>query len=209
MEYALPRFAQPAGVDVEGRVYVPALTTRFVYEHNWAKFMLAGLVRPSRFQFTGGTNSSQTLTAYGGNFSALFSLNSQNRIKFAAVGGTGMSSFLADYNWSELDAVYNSATGEFENLPVYGFFLAYERDWNKVLSSTFTYSITGIDNKDFQDPLAFKDGNKSLISLFYTPATRVFDGLTFGAEVEYGQRTNRDNSTNDATRVSFLFFYDF
>ena len=113
-------------------------------------------------------------------------------------------------NWAKNDVMYNPTTSEVENLPVYAGFVAYEHDWKKRFSSTFTYSIIGAVNKSFQEALAFENGYKGLVSLFYVADSHWFiSGLTIGAEIEYAQRTNKDNSINSATRGSLLGYYNF
>jgi hypothetical protein len=105
------------------------------------------------------------------------------------------------------DVAFNPATGKYENLPVYVAFLAYEHDWNKAWSSTFTSSIIGQNTKGFQHPSTFQNGSKTLLSLFYKPL--YIRGLIFGAEIEHAHRSNKDSPRNDATRASILAIYNY
>jgi hypothetical protein len=46
------------------------------------------------------------------------------------------------------------------------------------------------------------------VNLFYRP-TGAWDGLTVAGEVEYATRENLGTPSNDATRASLFFMYDF
>jgi hypothetical protein len=136
-------------------------------------------------------------------------LNKHNRIKFSVNANSGTGSGLADWAFTNIDLIYNPETGEFENTDIVGGFLAYEHNWSKTLASTIGIGYLDVDNKDFEGGLAFSSGYKPLINLFYRPLHEPLKGLVVGAEIEYAQRTNFDNSGSNTTRASILVYYDF
>jgi hypothetical protein len=169
---------------------------------------IAAILRPNRVQFPDDENRVQRLLGYGGVFGINYLLSDRNRLKFSISAGTGMGSYMADYAWTDIDVAYNPSSMDFENVGVYGGFLALEHDWTKELSSTIGGSYLGAEEKDFFQDLQYIGGYKALINLFYKP---VFfsNQLVLGGEVEYGERTNMDESQNNTTRMSALLIYNF
>jgi hypothetical protein len=210
LEYAIPKFTAPDSLKVKGRSLIPIIAGRLSRQFDKVKLMVAALIRPSRFQFTEGRTRAQTVYGYGATFAALSELNDRNRGMVGAVAGTGIATIIADYRFSNNDALYNPLTGDFEKIRVYAGYVALEHDWNDVLSSSITYSIVGAKNMEFQDSLALDDGYKGLLNLFYKPVKVSFlRGLVFGGEIEYAHRTNKNRSNNSATRAGLLIYYNF
>jgi hypothetical protein len=62
--------------------------------------------------------------------------------------------------------------------------------------------------KNFQDDLSLNEGYGSSVNLIWRPKGR-FEGVTIGAEFEHANRTNNDNSSNNANRFTMATWYDF
>ena len=209
LEYSPPKLIKPDSLEAEGRVVIPKLAGRLTFENEMATLLLAGEVRPNRVQFTGESKEAQTLTGYGGVFAGKISFDKSNRLKFSANANLGTAGGMADFAFTNIDLIYDPATGEFENTEVYGGYLAYEHNWSKTLSSTIGIGYIDVRNKSFEPDLAFSRGYKPVVNLFFRPTKRSLKGLTVAAEVEYAHRTNVDNSKSRTTRVELLMYYDF
>ena len=119
---------------------------------------------------------------------------------------SGLGSFNADLNTD--DMVYNPATGSFDNLDTTSGGIAVEHYWTPTLSTSVTGGFIDTDLKDFQDDLEFKKGYRTQVNLIWRPKGRR-DGLLMGVEFEHASRTNNDNSSSNANRVSLATWYDF
>jgi hypothetical protein len=169
---------------------------------------VAGILRPNRVQYPDDDNSVEQLLGYGGVLGISYRLNDRNRFTCSLSGGTGMGTYMADFAWSDIDVAYNPSSMQAENVVVYGGFAALEHHWSDQFSSTIGGSYLGSEEKDFFQDLRYIDGYKALANLFYKP--QPFDEhLVCGCELEYVERTNMDESQNDATRMSLLLYYNF
>ena len=169
---------------------------------------VAGILRPNHLQFPDDDNRVQQLLGYGGLLGFKYRLTDRNRLKLTVSGGTGMGTYMADFAWSDIDVAYNPSSLEFENVGVYGAFVALEHDWTKELSSTLGGSYLAAERKEFFPPLQYVDGYKALVNLFYKRPL-LNSQAVFGFEVERAQRTNMNGTRNGTTRASVLLYYDF
>lgn len=209
LEYQTPSLVKPDSVEAEGRVVIPALAGRMTLENKRSTMLVAGLVRPNRVQFTGDTKKEQTVVGYAGVLAGKFDLGADNTFMISLNGNVGSASAIADWGYTDIDLIYNPATGEFESTEVLGGYLAFEHRWSRTLTSTIGVGALDVRSKDFEEGLAFSGGTKPLVNLFYRPAQAPWKGLVAGLEIEFGRRINKDQSTNETTRMSILVYYDF
>jgi hypothetical protein len=208
VEYQLASLIKPDSLEAMSRVYYPGLVGRFSYSGDWGQVGAAAILKPNRVKFTGDTKKTQTLMGYGANVGLKAIFKETNRVLFAAFAGSGMGSYIVDYSLTEIELIYNARTTEFENMNLFGGFLAYEHDWSKTFTSTFTGSYNSAQNKSYQEDLAFNYSYKLIVNLFYKPLKKL-KGLVAGFEVLHTARFNKDNSSNNAVRFGLLFYYDF
>jgi hypothetical protein len=91
-------------------------------------------------------------------------------------------------------------------LPVLGVVAFLDHKWNDKFSSTAGFSMVNIENSSGQTADAYHRGYYALTNLLWRP----FDRVTFGGELQWGQRNNwRDGFTSDDFRVQFGFKYNF
>ncbi len=103
------------------------------------------------------------------------------------------------------DAVFDPATGELKALTAFGGYLAYQHWWSEKLRSTFVAGYTNVDNLDFQPDEAYHRTKRATINLLFSPIPRV----DIGAEVLWGERTNKDGSSADALQLQIAAKYLF
>jgi hypothetical protein len=207
-EYQVPTLIKPDQVEADAELLVPAIVGRVEYGNERVVVGLGGLVRQNLVQFTGDEKKSQDELGYGAMLGALVNVTGRDRIKLSFNGMVGTAGYKADWSNKDIDLIYNPATDEFENTRVWGGLLGYEHDWSPSWSSTVSGGYIEVDNKSFEDDLAFSSGAKGLFSLWFTPGMK-FQGVNVGAEVEYAQRKNKDSTENSTTRGSILMYYDF
>ena len=101
--------------------------------------------------------------------------------------------------------IYNPQTKDFEDVSSWSGNITYERTWNDNLISNAFFGIADIVNKDYQPPESFNYSYSLGVNTFYT----IVLGARLGLEYMYGKRTNKDNSTGNASRIWMLLYYDF
>src|SRR5262249_46580966 len=113
----------------------------------------------------------------------------------------------------DVGAVTGADVGE--ALPLLGVVAFYDKTWNSKFTSSFGYSMVDIDNSNPQTADAFQHGDYALANLLYHPV----EGLMWGGEVQWGKRTNNDDSGTDLAgnqvdsfddyRIQFSVKYNF
>lgn len=103
------------------------------------------------------------------------------------------------------DAVFDPITGELKVLTAFGGYLAYQHWWSGKMRSTLVASYTDVDNLDFQPDNAYHQTKRVTANLLFSPIPRV----DIGAEVLWGERTNKDGSSADALQLQIAAKYIF
>ncbi len=207
-EFKTAKLVKPDTVDAEARVVVPAIAGQITYPSDWGQVGGSVLIKPNRVQFTGASKRVDNILGFGGLVGAKFNLGTRNRLLLSAHLTEGSAGFAADWAFTASELIYNPNTGEFENQSESGGYVGYEHGWTEHWSSTIGVGFIGVDLKDYQPGTEYNDGYKAVVNVFWRPKNQ-WDGLVIGAETEYAERTNKDNSTNRTTRVNILVYYDF
>jgi hypothetical protein len=103
------------------------------------------------------------------------------------------------------DAVFDPATGELHTLTAFGGYLAYQHWWSEKMRSTLVAGFTDVDNFGFQQDDAYHQTKRVTGNLLYSPIPRV----DIGAEMLWGERTNKDGSSADALQLQIAAKYLF
>jgi hypothetical protein len=120
--------------------------------------------------------------------------------------GDGIGRYINDLNSvGGQDAVFDPATGELKALTAFGGYLAYQHWWSEKIRSTFVAGFTDVDNFDFQPDDAYRQTKRVTANLLYSPIPRV----DIGAEMLWGERTNKDGSSADALQLQIAAKYLF
>jgi hypothetical protein len=208
LEYAKPSLVQPDTLGAEAVNLIPDFAINIGYESRFLKLMLAGVLRSNRVQYTINAKGNQSLPGYGGILALMLDLNENNRLKSSASGGVGIGSLLGDFAFVPMDLAFNSSSQEFESITVYTAYVGLEHDWSSQFTSSLGWGVTGTQEQAFYNDGFYKEGSKTIANLFYRPKTKM-KHLTVAAEVEYAERRNIETDSNNTTRASFLFIYDF
>jgi hypothetical protein len=92
-----------------------------------------------------------------------------------------------------------------EAVELLGVVAYYDHYWSDRWSSSIGYSFTEVDNTNFQTRDSFKKGAYASANLLHYP----MDNLLVGAELLWGERTNNDDTSDDAVRFQFTVKYNF
>jgi hypothetical protein len=119
-------------------------------------------------------------------------------LTFSAYAGEGIARYITDLDtFGGQDAVYDTAAGTLEALPVVAGYVGYELRWNKRLRSTLTLGWVRVSNLDVQDPSSLKQTLRGSGNLIWSPESR----LDFVVEFMAGKRWNRDGSWGQASQI--------
>jgi hypothetical protein len=156
----------------------------------WGHLQLAGIVRRMEWDDTDPAppDASGSATGWGVNVSSNLKFN-RDTLRLQVAYGKGIANYMNDAS-ADVGAVVNpDIVGE--ALPLIGVVAFYDKTWNDRWTSTFGYSMIGIDNSDGQTADAFQRGDYALANLLYYPVKN----LMWGGEVQWGQRLNNDDGS--------------
>ncbi|HTO90150.1 MAG TPA: DcaP family trimeric outer membrane transporter [Candidatus Sulfotelmatobacter sp.] len=201
----------------QGVNLVPDLVVRGVRsDSKGGHLQLAAVLRQLRVQpdsFPGKVVSDQ---GWGASVSGVVMIpkhGPKDRLVFQANGGRGIARYVNDLNsLGGSDAVVNPSTGELKPLPVFGWYVDYEHEWNNWqdlsrlrFRSCLLWSVVGVDNLDFQPPSAYRSTDRIAGNVIISPNSRIDVGL----EYLYGTRENKDGQRASANQVQIVSIINF
>jgi hypothetical protein len=121
----------------------------------------------------------------------------RGQVTFSAYAGSGIGRYISDLGTlGGQDAFYDPATNTIDALPVFAWYLGYERRWNSDLRSTFTYGTVIVTNTDLQPGDAFHQTNRWPLNLTWSPIPRV----DIVGEFLFGNRSNKDGARGSSSQ---------
>lgn len=197
------KIVAPDDLEASAKRDFPNFAASLSHDADWGEVRVSGMLVPNKVRYDGGT---QHDLGWGLLFGTRLAVNDSNVLKTYVHRINGLGSINAEFN--DYDMVYNPNTGSFDNLTTTGAGLAIEHSWTPSLSTSLSGGYIDIDLKSFQDDLDLSKGYSGSINLMWRPKGKL-DGVMIGAEFEHGDRTNNDNSSSTANRVSVAAWYDF
>jgi len=132
--------------------------------------------------------------------------NDRDNFLFQLNYGDGLGRYINDLDEVRgQDAVFDPQTGEFDTLPVFSGYVAYQHWWQGSLRSTLTYSWVDVENLAFQADSDYARTNRAIINLLWSPVSRV----DVGGELLWGERENKDGKSATARQIQFGAKYRF
>jgi hypothetical protein len=191
---------------VVGRFPLPDVSAEYRMAQPWGYIEGAGILRAIHWDDTNpaAPNLSGDATGWGINLSSNIKI-ANGTARLSIVSGEGIENYMND---APADvAVDDSTAAEPEGvaLPVFGFVAFYDHTWSDRWSSTIGYSSVEIDNSGGQSGTAFHRGNYGLVNLMHYPAKNVM----VGAELQWGERVNKNEFVSNDTRIQFSAKYNF
>lgn len=161
---------------------------------------IAALLREIRYD----TDRARSLPGYGLTVLSSLKIGSQDKLRFQAVTGTGVSKYILGSSGLNYDAIYDG-TNELVALQMHGSYFSYQHFWSDHAYSSLTAGWLGVNNSDLLSADDYKQGYYGSINYFW----QAVKNLTFGAEVVAGERVNIDKEKGAAVRVQMSATYNF
>ncbi len=196
-------YFNPADSLIEGRNIQSNfdVASRYKYTRKWGHVQIAGIFR--RIDYL-RVNRMDVLYGWGLMLSAVGHLNPKNTLFMQYSVGEGIANYLVGFEGRKLDAVYNSITQDMSLKNIHGGFLTYTlhlKNWWVSVTSGISY----IEVKNFEPSDTFRSSNYLAVNTFYKP----IETIELGLELTAGTRTNFDNKTGAASRVSVIARFGF
>jgi len=199
--------------NIRGDEKLPDLTAAVRYSGGWGHAQLAGILRRVGYD-TIGTDDNEPKghkTGWGIDASSAIKL-SLATLKLSAVYGRGIASYMND-GGTDLGPAVATQPGpgtiillqRAEAVKLLGLTGYVDFQWSKQWASSVGYSLTKVDNTNFQEPEAFHKGEYASANLLYTP----LDNVVTGVEFMWGKRTDNDGDKGTDTRMQASFKWSF
>lgn len=193
---------------------LPDLTGQVRWTGDWGHAQLAGIVRQLGFETVGAPDNEPKgdELGWGLNGTTAFKMGSATG-RVGVVYGEGIASYMND---GGMDMAPETTTefqppnlvilrGRAEAVPLLGITAYLDYAWSEHWSSAIGYSLTQVDNTNFQEPTAYHRGEYASANILWTPHPRVMTG----AELMWGQRTDNGGAKGDDFRLQFSFKVSF
>jgi hypothetical protein len=137
---------------------------------------LAFLLRQIRGEPLDQPNTTLSTTGFGVGVSGRLTAPWQadkGQVTFSAYAGSGIGRYITDLGTlGGQDAYYDPEANTIDALPVFAWYLGYERRWDAKLRSTFTYGSVLVNNIAAQPGRAFHMTNRWSLNLTWSPIPR-------------------------------------
>jgi hypothetical protein len=197
--------------DVTGRLPMPDISGHYRMSGGWGHVQVAGMLR--KFAWDDNNDDqfdlSGSAVGWGVNISSNLKPTSTDVVRMQFVYGEGIQNYMND---SPVDAGIVRQPGNAltpitaDPIPIVGIVAFLDHTWNSQWTSAVGYSFQDNDNREGQNPDAFRRGHYALGNLLYAPVPNVI----VGGELQWGRRENYlDGFTSDGVKVQFSFKYNF
>ena len=200
---------------------LPDLTAMIRYGDSWGHVQLSGLLRKIGFDTLGTPDNEPSGSELGWGLMAggVFKVGLAT-FRAGVVYGEGIASYMNDggmdlapsANLVPAPPIFPPPPApplnqllEAEAVPLLGITAYVDLQWSRTLSSAIGYSLTEVDNTNFQEPTAFHRGEYASANLLWAPVDRILTGL----ELLWGQRTDNDGDSGSDLRLQFSFKFSF
>ena len=201
LEYFPPDLDIPDSIGLETFQLLPDFTVRLDRSFDWGNAQLSGILPVLSGSYN---NNLELVTGWGISASCIVNSWQKGKWYFQGVGGKAISRYFDDLQGNGFDIVL-PPEGSYLLPFTYGYYATYEHNWTQKVYSNITYGSVVIDKKNFEPNDVFHKGHTFRINTFWD----ITDGAKAGGEVIWGRRFNMDNAKGNATRINFLFYYDF
>jgi len=196
--------------DVKPRFPAPDLSGEYLMGGSKGYVEVAGILRYMKWDdmLNDNLDLSGSAVGWGVNLTSNIKFGSDT-LKLLGVFGEGIQNYMND-SPVDVGVVRNPGNTRTpftcETIPITGFLVFYDHNWNSAWTSSVGYSAQFNDNTSGQAPDAFKNGFYALGNILYSPVPNTM----FGVEFQWGKRENfSDSFSSDATKIQFSFKYNF
>ena len=202
LEYTKPDLRIPDSLQVKIFQLIPDITARLDKAYQWGTLQVSGVIPV----LSARNNDGNRVFKAGWGLSASVTINSWMKGAWIiqGVGGQTISRYITDLSGNGLDVVIDSLGDAFAPFS-YGGYLTYGHSWRDNLLSSVSYSMARTDKITMTSGDSYHWGYTFILNTVW----EVVEGARVGAEYIWGRRIDKGGSRGDASRVSFLFYYDF
>ena len=178
------------------------LAGRYKHLQKWGHIQLAGIFR--RIDYL---NDDQIDVLYGWGIllSSVYKLNEKNTFYTQYSLGESIANYYVGFSNRQLDAVYDPEADNMTRKFIQGGFLTYTHIFSPVWRFSATFGVSYLEVKEFEPAETFKSSRYLAVNIFYYPIETINIGLEYTA----GSRTNKDDQTGQATRISMIAGFSF
>ncbi len=185
----------------------PDFTAQFRQKGNWGHIQAAGILRYLGYDTPGAVDNEPKghETGWGIDLTSVVNVRQKDALRVGVVWGAGIASYMND---GGMDLAPNGSTStaiSAKAVPLIGVSAYYDLWWSQKFSSSFGYSMTQVDNTNFQTGTAYHNGIYASANLLYYPVKDVF----YGIEYLYGRREDNDGNAGQDQRVQISVHYNF
>jgi hypothetical protein len=190
---------------------IPDFTAHFYTKGDWGHFQLAAILREVAYDTANTANNvpKGSRLGWGINASAVGNILERDRLIGSVAYGEGISSYMNDGGTDLAPRTLTPAGAPTQlkpaAVPVLGVMAYLEHRWNDHWTTTGGYSMTQVDNTNFQSASAYHRGEYASVNLLYNPIKSVM----IGAEFLWGKRTDFGGPTGNDPRIQLSAKYDF
>jgi len=175
---------------------------RYKHLQKWGHVQLAGIFR--RIDYLNDDHIDE-LYGWGILLSSVYKLNEKNTFYTQYSLGESIANYYVGFSNRQLDAVYDPEADNMTRKFIQGGFLTYTHIFSPVWRFSATFGLSYLEDKDFEPAETFKSSRYLAVNIFYYPIETINIGLEYTA----GSRTNKDDQTGQATRISMIAGFSF
>ena len=213
LEDPLPKIKGGQGVSVFGDVVARRWRAK-----PWGHLSVAAVLRDIRAQWDLDPSVEHEKLGFGLSFSGKYKFKrwgERDNLTFQLNYGKGLGRYINDLDSAGgQDGVFNDETGDFDTLPVFGGYVAFQHWWKGLeehlvllrdLRSTFVFSHVNVDNLAFQTDDSYSQTRRATMNILWSPISAIDLGLEF----LWGERKNKDTSKGTAKQFQFVATFRF
>ena len=182
----------------------PAVSSNIKKDWKAVQLKAAGVLNPISVRNLSGERGS--LLGRGLLLSANANITKNSSVKFQAIYGNGIASYLNLSENSAYDVVLNPNDGEYQLTNCYGGYIAFNQVIiKKYIDIDIVYGLVNLKMEDYFPDYLFKAGQYITVNAFVQNP----EALRLGLEYSYGYKITKDDSSGTANRFAFTFYYNF
>lgn len=175
---------------------------RYKYYNRWGHVQVAGILRRIDYLYQ---DQMDILYGWGILISAVINLNPKNIIYSQYSFGESIANYYVGFSNRQLDAIYDPESGRMTQKFIQGGFTSFTHIFNPKWRFSATGGLSFLKGLGFESSDSFRSSQYFAANIFFYP----IETINMGIELTTGSRTNLDNQTGRATRVSILGSFSF
>jgi hypothetical protein len=191
---------------------LPDFTAQARYVGDWGHVQLSGLLTKLAVE-TVGTPDNQPRASrlgWGLNLGTSFNVAKSTTLRAGVVYGHGIASYMNDGGTDLAPRTVPVGPGlalglEPQAVPLLGIIAYVDHRWSKSFTSALGYSMTRVENTNFQTASAYHKGEYASGNLLWEALPHIL----VGGELLYGKRTDNNGATGDDLRTQLTFKANF